>query len=81
MSAPESKGRDAHERATHNRLILALQDLEEALDYALLLVDDPPAQRTIVGALNSAMIVAYGRCFSAEPSLTSEALPRLPIDF
>jgi hypothetical protein len=81
MSRPESNARDAHERATHNRLILAPQDLEEARGYALLLVEDPPPQRPIADALNSAMIVAYGRCFSGEQSLTSEALPRLPDRF
>lgn len=55
---PADSKRDAKERATHNRLVLALDDLEEARSYALHLVTRRSDDHVVTDALNAAMIVA-----------------------
>ena len=73
--------RDANERATHNRLVLALDDLEEARSYALYIVTHQIDERLVLEGLQAAMVVAYGRCFSGEGGDATEALPAVPARF
>ena len=81
MTGSNEQRRDANDRATHNRLILALDDLEEARDYALYLANKRPSERILVEALNAALIVAYGRCFSGQGGVSAEALAAVPDRF
>jgi hypothetical protein len=81
MSGQTDNPRDANERATHNRLILALEDLEEARSYALYVVTHEIDERLVLEGLQAAMVVAYGRCFSGDGGNVTEALPTVPERF
>jgi hypothetical protein len=68
----------ANERARHNRLALALEDLQEARHYAMYLADKRADDPIIKDALAAAMIVAYGRAFSGAKGKHREAIAGLP---
>jgi hypothetical protein len=69
---------DAANRKLHGRLALAHEDLQESRHYAMHLLDRRPDDPILVDALNAAMVVAYGRAFSAWSGKQYEAIGKLP---